>query len=102
MPRVLASAWREAVEGGTGSEPWRRPIRARQLAVRRAFVAEAVALQKSGDAADQRFGEAIERFVRALPEVETRRDLLRRRIEAARETPSRQRDDGRAPGGRAR
>ena len=70
MPRVLAPAWREAVEGGTGSEPWRRPIRARQLAVRRAFVAEAVALQKSGDAADQRFGEAIERFVRALPEVE--------------------------------
>lgn len=102
MPRVLASAWREAVEGGTGSEPWRRPIRARQLAVRRAFVAEAVALQKSGDAADRRFGEAIERFVRALPEVETRRDLLRRRIEAARETPSRERDDGRAPGGRAR
>jgi len=102
MPRVLASAWREAVEGAGGPSPWRQPIRARQLAVRRAFVAEAVALQQSGDLEDRRFGAAIEQFVRALPKVETRQDLLRRRIEAVREPTGRQKDIEPPPRGRAR
>jgi hypothetical protein len=102
MPRVLASAWREAVEGSGVPPPWRQAIRSRQLAVRRAFVAEAVALQKSGDPEDRRFGAAIERFVRTLPLAETREDLLRRRIEAARDRTLYEQDSGPPTRGRAR
>lgn len=82
MPRVLASAYRDAVKGEAGSQPWRKAIQERQLAVRRAFVAEALALQKSRDGEDRLFGVVIERFVRTLPPVETRDDLLRRRVNA--------------------
>ena len=99
-PDVLQQAYRDALRT-RGAEPWRKPIQDRQRAIRKAFVAEALRLQQSGTAPDRALGARIEEFVRALPAIETRDDLIRRRIDASRERTRLDRD-GAPPKGRGR
>lgn len=85
IPRVLASALREAVrEDGAGAD-WERRALERQRLVRRAYVAEALALKRSPDPEERALGAAVEAFVRGLPRPETRRMRLRDGIMAVRE-----------------
>ena len=63
-------------------QPWFAPIRERQVAVRKYFVAQAVALSRSPDAEDQRLATVLEAFVKTMPPVETRREALAKEIES--------------------
>jgi hypothetical protein len=85
LPAVLASAYREAL-GPTGANaPWRAAIRAREGAVRRALVAEALRLARSERETDRALAALVERFVRERPTPETRDEVLRRQaVERAR------------------
>lgn len=78
LPRVLAAAYREALEGAGPDRPWAAAIRARERAVRRALVAEAVTLARSQRLADRALAALVERFVRERPAPETRDQVLRR------------------------
>lgn len=97
LPRVLAEAAREALAPQGAQDAWRQPIRDRQLKIRRALVAEAMALGRSDQARDRADAVLIEQFVRDLPPVETRREQMARRLGDAgrggadRGTPDRQR-----------
>ena len=84
IPAVLASAYREAARSDGGAAAWLEPIRDRQLKIRRAFVAEALRLARSGRADDQAVGRRIEQFVRDMPPVETREQQIQRQLEQAR------------------
>lgn len=78
LPKVLAAAYREALKAGGGNGPWLAKIRARELAVRRALVAEALRLGRSERAEDRALAALVERFVRERPIPETRDQALRR------------------------
>ncbi|WP_426025058.1 relaxase/mobilization nuclease domain-containing protein [Brevundimonas sp. TSRC1-1] len=62
-------------------QPWIAPSRERQVAVRKYFVAQAVALSRSPDTEDQRLAKTLEAFVKTMPPVETRREALAKEIE---------------------
>ncbi|MBJ7483491.1 relaxase/mobilization nuclease domain-containing protein [Brevundimonas sp.] len=62
-------------------QPWTEAIRERQSAVRKYFVAQAVALSRSPEADDQRLAKTLETFVKTMPPVETRQEVLAREIE---------------------
>lgn len=90
LPEVLASAWREALAPEGRERPWLEAIRARELALRRALVAEALRLSRSEGEADRALAARVERFVRQRPAPETRDQALRRRaLEADRGGPGR-------------
>lgn len=79
-PRVLRDAVREAARTGEGAAPWRAAMRARRDRIARVLSAEAVRLGLSRDADDRRKAETVVDFIKALPPVETRRDVIRRRL----------------------
>lgn len=85
MPRTLADAWREAGQPVKAEAPWTTALRRRQAGIRRLLVAESLRLQRSDEASDRALGVDLERFIRDLPAVMTRRDILARAIDAARE-----------------
>jgi hypothetical protein len=92
LPKVLTSAYREALEPAGPDAPWLARIRARELAMRRALVAEALRLAGSERNADRALAALVERFVRERPAPETRDQVLRRqRGERARESRARER-----------
>ena len=102
MPKVLAGALREAARGEGEGAPWEHQAIERQRLIRRAYVAEALALSRSDDPQDRALSRSVEAFVRSLPKPETRRMRLRDEIAAVRE-----RGDGGAarsldPGSRGR
>lgn len=102
MPKVLGGALREAARGEGEGAVWERQAIERQRLIRRAYVAEALALSRSDDPQDRALGRSVEAFVRSLPKLETRRMRLRDEIAAVRE-----RGDGGAarsldPGSRGR
>ena len=88
LPTVLSAAYREALQNPKGARPWLEAIRARELSVRRALVAEALRLSRSDKAAERALGALAEQFVRERPAPETRDEALRRQV--------RQRDSDRA------
>jgi hypothetical protein len=85
MPRVLAGALREAARGEGGGAAWEHQAIERQRLVRRAYVAEALALVRSNDPHERELGRSVEAFVRGLSKPETRRMRLRDEIAAARD-----------------
>lgn len=93
MPRVLAGALREAARGEGEGASWERRAVERQRLIRRAYVAEALALARSNDPGERELGRSVEAFVRSLPRPETRRMRLRDEVEA---------DRGRGGGGATR
>ena len=78
LPAVLASTYRQALGPAAADEPWRAAIQARELAVRRALVAEALRLSRSEREADRALAALVERFVRERAAPETRDQALRR------------------------
>lgn len=78
LPTVLASSYRQALGPAGADAPWLATIRARELAVRRALVAEALRLSRSEREADRTLAALVERFVRERPAPETRDQALRR------------------------
>lgn len=85
MPQVLARALRDAARGVDEGASWERQAIERQRLVRRAYVAEALALSRSGDPQERELGRSVEAFVRSLPKPETRRMRLRDEIAAVRD-----------------
>jgi hypothetical protein len=83
LPRVLETAYRDALAGDRAQGGWRDATRERQQFVRRAYVALALALSRSGEK-DRALGAALEAFVRSMPAVETREDRLRRAMRKGR------------------
>lgn len=87
-PRILRDAVRDAASDEGGAEPWKAALRARRDRILRALSAEAVRLGLSRDKDGRRKAETVVDFVKALPPVETRRDVIRRRLELSeRERP---------------
>ncbi len=80
-PKVLAGAVRGAIDGHARQAPWERAIQDRQARIRRALVAEAIALSRSDRAEDRVLGAALAEHVRTLPKVETRVEQLARIVE---------------------
>jgi len=85
MPKVLAGALREAARGEGEGANWERQSIERQRLIRRAYVAEALALSRSVDPEERELGRSVEAFVRSLPKPETRRMRLRDEIAAVRD-----------------
>lgn len=77
LPETLAAAYRDALRGDGGEGPWLEAIQARELAMRRALVAEAVRLGRSDRLADRTLALVVERFVRDRPGPKTRDQALR-------------------------
>lgn len=88
LPKVLAGALREAARGEGEGAVWERQAIERQHLIRRAYVAEALALARSSDPEDRELGRSVEAFVRSLPKPETRRMRLRDEIAAVRDRAS--------------
>lgn len=92
LPRVLAAAYREVLAPGGADGPWLEAIRAREMAVRRALVAEAVTLARSERPEDRALAALVEHFVRTRPAIETRDQALRRQAAGReRDGPGRER-----------
>lgn len=89
LPEVLAAAYGAALKDGGGQGPWLYAIRARELTLRRALVAEALRLSQSKRPGDRALAALVERFVRERPMTMTRDQLLRNKLAAP------QRDSGR-------
>lgn len=77
LPETLAAAYRDALRDGGGRGPWLEAIQARELAMRRALVAETVRLGQSDRPADRALASVVERFVRDRPGPKTRDQALR-------------------------
>lgn len=89
MPETLKGALRSAAMPAGADPPWETQLRRRQAAIRRALVVEALRLQTSRADDDRRLGADLERFVRSLPPVATRRDILARALAVDREPKGR-------------
>ena len=95
MPETLKGALRSAAKVPAIEPLWETRLREKQSYIRRALVVEALRLQASREADDRRLGQDLERFVRTLPPVATRREILARALAVDREKPK-------APRGRSR
>src|SRR5690606_1818164 len=90
-PRVLAAAVRSALEDPEAPAPWRAALAERRRRIARALLAEAVRLAGSQKAADRALGEAIVRFWRARPPIETRAQAIVSQVSRSRSGPERRR-----------
>jgi type IV secretory pathway VirD2 relaxase len=69
------------VRGGRAAErPWDDRIRSRQDAIRQRFLDYAAELQRSGTARDDALVRQIRQFVKDMPAIETRRDVLKKEL----------------------
>lgn len=92
LPEVLAVAWRAALRAGEAEGPWLDAIRTRELAIRRALVAEALRLSRSDRSGDRALAAVVERFVRERSAPVTRDQALRNRaVEPRRDAGQRER-----------
>lgn len=95
-PRVLLEDMRDAAQTDGGGTPWLAALRARRERIVRALSAEAVRLGLSGEADERRKADSIIGFLKGMPPVKTRREVIRRRLPA----PERERPP--PDGGRSR
>lgn len=95
MPETLKGALQSAAKPRADEPPWETRLREKQAYIRRALVVEALRLQASRVGEDRQLGQDLERFIRTLPPVATRRDILARALAVDREKPQ-------APKGRTR
>lgn len=92
MPKTLAGVLDSAARPPPAEPPWETRLRQRQAAIRRTLVVEALRLQASKADDDRRLGQDLERFIRTLPPVLTRREIFARALAVDRERPDRRRD----------
>lgn len=93
MPETLKGALKDAARSPAEAAPWEVRLRQRQAQIRKALVVEALRLQASKTDADRTLGRDLETFVRTLPPVATRREILARALGE---------DQGRSERGRGR
>ncbi|WP_395943318.1 relaxase/mobilization nuclease domain-containing protein [Brevundimonas sp.] len=80
-PKVDVAAVRDALNQ-VRETPWVEASRARQTSIRRYFVAQALALSRSGRHDDRKLAEDLQAFVKAMPPVRTRaEEILSRALE---------------------
>lgn len=93
MPTTLEGALKSAATPPAAEPVWEARLRQRQAAIRRTLVVEALRLQASTAQGDRRLGQDLEQFIRTLPPVLTRREILARALgpEPGRTSPTRQR-----------
>lgn len=100
--RAREEVLREAVEGKSAERPWEKQIQSRQEAIRRSYLNYASELERTGEATDQALARQMREFVRDMPSIETRSQLLKkelaefaegRRRDAARDTGSPRRSE---------
>lgn len=94
MPDTLKSALKEA-SAPFSVPPWEVRTKQRQAQIRRSLVVEALRLKASTTETDRRLGADLEDFIRSLPAVATRREILARALTQSRETSSPSRERGR-------
>jgi hypothetical protein len=104
VARTVRAAYREAAaaasQGGSAPTVWEQRLIARQASVRRLYLAQAVLLKRSPEAADRALGVSVEAWVRGMPAPASRRLELARELRSvsralkARDPPS----DRRTPG----
>ena len=80
MPDTLRGALKEAAGPPVADRPWEARAKQRQAEIRRSLVVEALRLQASTTEKDRRLGADLEAFVRHLPPVATRREILARAL----------------------
>ncbi|UFW92042.1 relaxase/mobilization nuclease domain-containing protein (plasmid) [Bradyrhizobium barranii] len=69
------------VRGGKATEqPWNARIRSRQDAIQRRYLDYAAELQRAGTARDDALARQIRQFVKDMPAIETRRQVLKREL----------------------
>lgn len=88
MPRTLQGALKSAAGPLTAEPVWEVRLRRRQAFIRRSLVAEALKLQASKAVDDRRLGQELEQFIRDLPPVLTRRQILELALDRGRTAPS--------------
>ena len=71
---------REARGGKTTDRPWEDRIRSRQEAIRDRYLEHASELERTGAGRDYALALQIRQFVRDMPRIETRRDMLKREL----------------------
>lgn len=92
LPRVLGAARLEA--GMAERErPWEGAIQARQSAIRRAYLALAIALARSDGQGDRELAADLDRFVREMPPDRTRAGAIRESVRRSPRAPP-ERDRG--------
>lgn len=91
--RAREEVLRQAVEGKSAERPWEKPIQSRQEAIRRSYLNYASELERTGEATDQALARQMREFVRDMPAIETRWQLLNK--ELAKFAASRRRDAAR-------
>lgn len=86
LPRVLASAAREAIDpASTGAtRPWEAAIARRQARIRGLYADQARLFLNAADPELRELGQAVARFLAEMPAVETRGLALTRQLHAAR------------------
>tara|TARA_R110000787_G_scaffold8398_9_gene28039 strand:+ start:2218 stop:3222 length:1005 start_codon:yes stop_codon:yes gene_type:complete len=95
MPETVKRALESAAKPPPVEPPWETRLREKQAYIRRTLVIEALRLQASKAGDDRQLGQDLERFIRSLPPVATRREMLARALAVDRERPQ-------APQGRSR
>jgi hypothetical protein len=71
---------REVRGGKTSERPWDDRIRSRQDAIRGRYLDYAAELQRGGTARDQALALQIRQFVKDMPAIETRRQVLKKEL----------------------
>ena len=94
--RAREDVLREAVEGMSAEQPWEKQIQSRQEAIRRSYLNYAAELERTGKPPDHALAQEIREFVRDMPSIETRWQLLKK--ELAEFAESRRRDAARDTG----
>ncbi|MEN5229735.1 relaxase/mobilization nuclease domain-containing protein [Brevundimonas naejangsanensis] len=94
-PGRLNDAAREASNPREKASAWDVAIRRRQTRIRRLLVAETLRLKASPSAADRVLGSGLEAFIRNLPAVATRRQILERSLNSDRAPRESSRSRGR-------
>lgn len=80
---AYADAAKAAFQGDTIARPWERKTAERQANIRRAYLAQAQVLSRSGDPHDRDLGAKVEAFVRSMPAPDSQRLALARELRGA-------------------
>jgi type IV secretory pathway VirD2 relaxase len=71
---------REVRGGKTTERPWENRFKSRQDAIRQRYLDYAAELQRSGTARDDALARQIRQFIKDMPAVETRRQVLKNEL----------------------
>lgn len=87
LSETMRRAIQDAMAGETVERPWEVNIQKRQGLVRRVLVAETLRLRTSSSAEDLELARDLEAFIRAMPAVATRRQMLAQALDRNRDPP---------------